>query len=436
MASPQAPYQVAADASAAYAKGYSDMLGHMAGEEAANQQSFLELIGAPAEQIAQYNESAQFPADVLYGAYGDVPGTALSQQGAAFGDAAGNLPGIFGNQLAFNQNVHSQEMAHQNAMAQLQMNHARSMAAADAGSSGGTASGLTPYQEASLAMRALEFQTDQDRYARQDELDWRKFEADLEQEEFERQQRENTAAFDSLLYQGIFMLANGEDPFKDKKFMAALTQASGMGSSSAANAFADAATGAAKDAADRKADALARRAGKRQDIRALIASEFNRFEGNNKKAAIGAIMGAIETQFPKFAGWKRDRVRNMVRQHVNSQWATRDRPGRSGGGPPDVSGRISSAFNDFVQGLEAPEVNQNFLRRYRNVAGYRQAMSNRAVNTIMGSIRDSMPRNQFRKQRPMILKMVRNYVRRNRSHFEVRRRPSPNTSGGGAGLGR
>lgn len=401
------------------------MLRYLAEQEAQNQQSFLELIGAPQSAINQYNQSSQFPADVLYGAYGDIPGTALSQQGAAFGSAANDLSGIFGQQLAYNANIQAQEMAHQRAMAAL--------SSASSAGGGGSDGGLTPYQQASLEMRAMEFAAEQERYGRQDELDWLKFEAELEQDELERQEKENQAAADSLLYMAVL----NPELLNNKKFMNRLGAALGMGSASAAGALTGAVTGGREAAAEARADALAGRRDKRDDIRSMIGSEFDSFEGNNKKLAVSSIMGAIETKYPGFAGWKRDKVLNMVRQHVNSQWATRDRSGQRGVGQIEVGSRISSAFTDFTQSIDTPTVDRNFLRRYRNVQGYRQAMSRRAVSSITGAIRDSMTRQQWNKNKVRITKLVRNYVRRNAGQFKVNRRPAPVRNGGGGGnLGR
>lgn len=413
------------------------MLEHLAQQEAQGQQSFLQMIGAPAEAIDQYNQASQFPADVLYGAYGEVPGTALSQQGAAFGSATAGLPSIFGNQLSFNQNIHAQELAQQNAMAQAQMAHARQMAAADmASSGGGEAGGLTPYQAASLEMRALEFQTEQGRYAQQDELDWLKFEAELEQDELERQERENTAAADALLYQGVIMLAAGEDPFKNKKYMAALNQALGMGSASAAGALTGAATGASEDAAAAKADAIGRRTDKREDIRSIIASQFGGLEpGMNKKNAVSTIMGAISTQYPKFAGWKPDRVRNMVRQHVNSQWDNY----RAGSKPSGGGGAGSKpvGFNKQWDSFEAGTTLRSSYKDYVSSLGegrfgvkpkpsYKTAFAR-----TMGAVRAKWGGKWNRRVRTQVARRIHSYLRSQGLKRPPRRGPRPNMSGSG-----
>src|SRR5690606_28174638 len=115
--------------------GYAAMQNQLAAQEAQNTAAFLESIGAPPEQIAQFTSAAQFPVDVLYGAYGSIPGQSLSQQGAAFGTAFQNLPGIFSAQLAQNAALQQAEMA-----------HAQRMASLSGGGGGGGGDGLTPYQ--------------------------------------------------------------------------------------------------------------------------------------------------------------------------------------------------------------------------------------------------------------------------------------------------
>lgn len=406
------------------------MLDFMAEQEAGNQQSFLELIGAPQGQIDEYTSSAQFPADVLYGAYGDIPGSALAQQGAAFGEAAGNLPGIFGNQLSFNQNVHSQQLAQQNALAQAQMSHARQMAAADmaASQSGGGGSGLTPYQEASLAMRAMEFQTEQDRYARGDELDWLKFEADLEQEELERQEKENAAAADSLLYMAVL----NPDLLDDKKFMGQLGAALGMGSASAAGALTGSVAGAREDRADARAAALGRRSDKREDIRGLIGSAFNGLEpGMNKKNAISTIMGSIETEFPKFAGWKRDRVRNMVRQHVNSQWSNYQRGGRTGS--RGQAGGFNKQWDSFEAGTTLRSAYKDYVSSLEGKFGAKPPPPSykTAFARTMGAVRAKWGGKWNQRTRNMVAKRIHSYLRSQGLKRPPRRGPRPNMSGSG-----
>jgi len=308
------PNQVAADASAAYAAGYSQMLQHLAEQEAGNQQSFLELIGAPQSQIDQYMGSAQFPADVLYGAYGEIPGTSLAQQGAAFDTAAGNMPGIFGSQLAYNQNVHAQQMAQERALASLQ-----NASYSGGGGGGGSDGGLTANQafDNELALRKFQYEMAQDQSA--SDLEWAKFQYDMDKDQAEA---ESNAMMWALAADAL-----GID--LPKGALAGLTSTSGLSS------ILGLVGGRQDDERDAAADAAGRRRERREDLRGMISFDGIN-DGLSKAEVVSTIMSSIRAQFPKFAGLGEARVRNEVRSYVNDNWANyragRDTSSPGGGG--------------------------------------------------------------------------------------------------------
>lgn len=395
------------------------MLQHMAEQEAGNQQSFLELIGAPQSQIDQYTSSAQFPADVLYGAYGDIPGSALAQQGAAFGEAAGNLGGIFGNQLSYNANIQQQDLAHA-----ARMNQISNTASSSGGGGGGE--GLTPYQAASLEMRALEFQTEQDRYAQQDELDWLKFQADLEQDELERREREDSAAADSLLYMAVLNPELLDDP----KFMKRLGGALGMGSASAAGALTGAVTGGREDAADARADAQGRRQDRREDMWGMLSfSGIN--DGLSKGQVTSKIMADMRAQYPNFNGVKESRVRSRIGAFVNDNWANyrAGTPTASGSGARgfakqwdsfEAGTTLRSAYKDYVSGLGEGRFGVRPKPSYKT-----------AFARTMGAVRAKWGGKWNQRVRKQVARRIHSYLRSQGLKRPPRRGPRPNMSGSG-----
>jgi hypothetical protein len=82
-------YQTAAANQAGIAKGYSGGLQTAQDSTAAQTNAQLGLIGAPQGQMQHPGPEA---ANVLYGTGGAIPATTFSQQGAAFGSAAAQLP--------------------------------------------------------------------------------------------------------------------------------------------------------------------------------------------------------------------------------------------------------------------------------------------------------------------------------------------------------
>jgi hypothetical protein len=370
------------------------MQNQLASQESQNTAAFLQQIGAPPEQIAQFTSAAQFPVDVLYGAYGSIPGQSLSQQGAAFGTAFQNLPGIFSAQLAQNAALQQAEMA-----------HAQRMASLSGGGGGGGGDGLTPYQAASLALRAEEIRYDRERDASRDELDWMKFQAELEEREYERQQRESQAAADALLWMAFL----NPELVNDPKFMKRLMRAAGLASagtrSSVLGGIMDREKDKAKAAQDRKKSIQQRR----KDLRSTIRSSFDGLEGaaaKNKQKAIRAIMADIELQFPNFAGLGRQRVLGMVRQYVNQAWANRNVPKGGKGGTDkakfrkDLNTAVRRYFSDYVRSNPSKP----------NPAG--------AISYITASLFDQFGRKTVVKNTKMINQLVKNYVMRNKGKLK------------------
>jgi hypothetical protein len=83
-------YGTAADRQAAYGKGFSGQVGGLLDKSAADANALLAANGSP-QQIASQGGSAR---DVLYALGGYNPASVLNAQGAAFGSAARNLPGM------------------------------------------------------------------------------------------------------------------------------------------------------------------------------------------------------------------------------------------------------------------------------------------------------------------------------------------------------
>jgi hypothetical protein len=363
------------------------MQNQLAAQEAQNTAAFLESIGAPPEQIAQFTSAAQFPVDVLYGAYGSIPGQSLSQQGAAFGTAFQNLPGIFSAQLAQNAALQQAEMA-----------HAQRMASLSGGGGGGGDAGLTPYQAASLALRGEEIRYNRERDAAADELAWAKFQLELEDREYERQQRENQAAADALLWMAFLNPKLANDP----KFMKRLMRAAGLASASTRSSVLGGITDREKDKAKAAQDRKKSIQQRRKDLRSTIRSSFDSLEGaaaKNKQKAIRAIMADIELQFPNFAGLGRQRVLGMVRQYVNQAWANRNVP--KGGTDKakfrkDLNTAVRRYFSDYVRSNPSKP----------NPAG--------AISYITASLFDQFGRKTVVKNTKMINQLVKNYVMRNK----------------------
>lgn len=88
----QSAYSNAGGATAGFAKGFSDAEQHMAENEGASLQSFLDKAGIPQEAAAGALGKIGGTGDVLYGLSGYEPASNLEREGAAFTSAANALP--------------------------------------------------------------------------------------------------------------------------------------------------------------------------------------------------------------------------------------------------------------------------------------------------------------------------------------------------------
>lgn len=85
-------YNTAATNQTTFAKGYSDAMQQMVGQNTGQTNATLGLIGAPAGQQIS-GDKASAAGDVLYGLGGAIPASTLTREGAAFGAAAAMTPG-------------------------------------------------------------------------------------------------------------------------------------------------------------------------------------------------------------------------------------------------------------------------------------------------------------------------------------------------------
>lgn len=407
MAEPTSP---AGQANVAYSRGFSDMMQALLSQDIQNTNAYLSQLGSP-QQIA-----TGLSGDVLFGTSGIIPSQALDQSAAEFGQFMDLTPSFTQGQLAMNAALNAPVIR------------------SGGGGGGGDDGGLTAYQAASLDARAQENELEQLRWEAEEEREWAKFEAALEQDELERREKEDRAAADSLLYMAIL----NPELMGDKKFLKRLTRALGMGSAGAAGAL----TGAVTEGREDEAEAAAGRRERRQDLRSSVGSFFDDVGSRvrSKSVAINQIMADIRQEFPNLAGMKESRVQSMVNNYVNSHWQShladrpRDGAGSGGGLPSGVRTGISTAFTDFLQGLDTPTANRNFMQRYRNISGYRQVMSGRAVKSITSAIRDTMTAREWKKNKARVTKMVRSYVNRNKGQIKVKKPPRPRRANPGTGL--
>ena len=364
------------------------MLQYLAEQDSQNQQSFLEMIGAPPGAIAQYDQASQFPADVLYGAYGDIPGTALSQQGAAFGQAANNLGGIFGQQLAYNANIQAQEMAQARRMASL------SSGGGGGGGGGGSDGGLTAYQQYQVARDARDFEYQMAKDQSAADLEWAKFDAD-------QQQAQAEAQTNALVWKLAFEVAGVPLP---RGALSGLVSTDGLGS----------VLGLIGDQQNAANDAKTNRQKRLKDMWGMLSfSGIN--DGLSKPQVTQKIIADIRAQYPNFNGVKEARVRARVQSFVNDNWANY----RAGATPASPSASSPRGFNVVWRNSNAGSTMISAYKNYVSslgsgsiLTGPRKPSYKTAYARIMGDIRAKWEGQWNMRVKKQVARRVTTYLRK------------------------
>jgi hypothetical protein len=398
-------FQDAANQTSAYAQGYAAMVQHLAEQDAANTNQYLESLGSP-QQIDAANIG-----DTLNALGGYFPGQSLGTAGASWQSFYNALPTLQSAQLAQNASIHNQELANQRAIAAL-----NSASSGGSGGGGGSDGGLTAYQQYQVERDQRDFEYQLAKDADEADLEWAKFQADMDKEQGEAEGNAAMLAIAAELM-GIDL---------PPKALAAL--AGGGSTSSIMSLFgnvADDRQGRADEVQDNLEDRRGRQQERREDMWGMLDfSGIN--DGLSKGQVTQKIIADIRAKYPNFNGVKESKVRARINSFVNDNWsnyrAGRPADAATGGGVDgfnklwdrfEMGGTIRSAFDEYKSGLR-PETPVSPGQR----PSYRSAFA-----SVMGAARSQWGSKWNMRIKKQVAKRVHAYLR---SQPGLRRPPRRN----------
>ena len=399
MADVMSGFQDAAGAQMAFAQGFEDALQGQVNQGLAEQLAFLQAHGQTPEALQYVQQNSDF-GDIISGSQGFIPGQATTNAGAAWQAFFAGAPQWSAGQLAQNAIIPNAQLA----MQQAQMLHdaqmrAASLSSSGGGGGGGSAGGLTPYQAASLEMRAAEFEAEPERYSRQDELDAARFE--LEIARFEDEQEQDKAMMKYRLLVQQMIQGRSTRDFNDEN--------------------ADQEAAATARAQEQAAARQAQKAKNRQDYVKAIRAGVNAGidsanDGLKKNELVSAIMGRmVEFQNDnggyKF-GYTDQKVKALVNKVVNSRWAdyragapsTSSGGGRSGG---PTNTQFQSTANSAWRALQ--DDRKFTLQLRRSQANQPNSAYAMARTRMMSALRASNPK-WVKRNRQTAINRVNSYL--------------------------